>query len=494
VAINGQGFTKSTNLQVAGVVWSNLQFISSSLLNITLSGPGNLAGKLFVLTDAGNSTRYFSNLIPSSLQDEVGSAGIHPIFPATTYVYAGASTFDWWLENDSTSPIQVTFNALLQVCTPCQGNPRPASKTITVPAGGWYFAQYDYQGSWPAEGGLLTASAPIHVLQAAIPSTGPLPELNPTALSAGNGPFVNYECLDVIDYRLGDANPSITCNSYPYQNVIAGTDDGNPWMQASLAPRSYQTLQVSFNPADLGVGSHVGVVKGSSAYGEADTPFQLNIHPKATISTNTFSLVFYPPANGASTIQITSTSPAVPITVTSSASWLTVTPTSGTTPATITASVDPSTPANQNATITIQGPGNAVVIPVNTFDPFVANSGNPVFVAKAGDTKPQVVSTLTSESPMVGAVSTNSGGQWLSVTVLPPGSTSSGYYALNIVANPSGLAAGVYQGTVTVTQPTAGFSPTVPVSVTLPIWGNSAPPLTVSPPSLTLTPGLPQVR
>src|ERR1700682_5924942 len=35
-AINGRGFTSSTTLRLDGVAWSNLQFINTSLLNITL--------------------------------------------------------------------------------------------------------------------------------------------------------------------------------------------------------------------------------------------------------------------------------------------------------------------------------------------------------------------------------------------------------------------------------------------------------------------------
>ncbi len=492
VAINGQGFSNSTNLQLDGVAWSNLQFIGSSLLNITLTGPANLAGKLLVLTDkAGSSARYYSSLTPTTVNDEVGSPGIWPIFPVTTHVSGGSSGLNWWFENDSANPIDVTFSAFSDVCTPCAGNPFPPSKTITVPAGTWYFAYYNpYGGGWPILGALMTATAPIHVLQAAIPASGPLPELNPTALSAG-GTFRIYGCIvNAIDYRLGDPAPQpITCDLYtPFTEISVGTDDGNPWMRISSVMGSPTKVQVTFYPDYLTIGSHIGVVRSvlpGSPPQSLYSVFPLNVHENATIAVSPPTSAFPIPFTGPVTFSVTSTSPSVPITVSSSASWLHVTPSSATTPATLSAEVDSSAPPAGEATITIQGPANVAAISIETYISGLFGNLSSTFVAKAGDTTLQTT-MLSAAYPLHGTATTDSGGNWLSVmSAQPQGSDSD--WTLSLQADPSGLPVGLYHGTVTVTEDFPGV-PEVPVNVVLSIWGDPIPALAVSPASLMLTP------
>jgi hypothetical protein len=130
VAINGQGFTAKTRLQLGGVAWANLQFVNSSLLTFTLTGSADLTGRLLQLEDAnGTKTRYNSNLTPTSLQNDAGISGYSPIFPVATYTSVYSDRYVW-LENPALDPIDVTLSALLDVCTPCRGNTLPPTQTI----------------------------------------------------------------------------------------------------------------------------------------------------------------------------------------------------------------------------------------------------------------------------------------------------------------------------------------------------------------------------
>src|SRR6202171_3449390 len=261
---------------------------------------------------------------------------------------------------------------------PCRGLPTPMRK-LTVPAGGIYLA-YQYFGV--SEFVIYAnASAPIRVLRG-IPPSPQLPDLHPTDLSPSSySGGVNCGVFTtVVDYRVGDLPPKqLTCEPFlplplPMESVTPGTDDGNPWLQASPVPGSDTKFTVSMDPAGLALGSHVGVVTAAlsgAPIGSVSTTFKLNVHAEATIAAQIDpGLRFAVPSPVQSGITVTSTSPSVPITVSSSESWLIVTPTSATTPARREVSVAPSAPIGANAMITIRGPGNSLVLSAGTFGYF----------------------------------------------------------------------------------------------------------------------------
>jgi uncharacterized protein (TIGR03437 family) len=494
VAIKGQGFSNSTQLELDGVAWSNLQYVSPSLLNISLAGTADLTGKLFQLTDAsGSTTRYYSSLTPSSVQDE-SQSGYWPIFPAVRYEATYASPDYLWFENDTGSPIGVVLTPVLAPCTTCDGEPVAPDKTITVPAGGIYLAYYDYSpaGDFPASAVSVTASAPIRMLLGLAPSSAPLPDLNATALSPVAGAAaVSCNASTVVDYRMGDAAPApIPCSASlgPGENVTsltAGTDDGNPWLQVSPVQGSTTNITVLINPAGLALGTHLGVVTvalSGGTTGSAYIRIVFNVNANAIIAASSNALSFEVTSTVPAGIVVTSTSPSVPITASSSASWLTITPTSATTPATLTASITPSAPPYATATITVKGPGNTLVISVDTdIVGFLTGNTNLTFTAQAGTTTP-MTGSVTAVSPFDFTTATDSGGNWLSAVAAAPAGPNLDW-TLTVQANPSGLVAGLYHGTVTATPTsvTALGSTPIPVSVTLSIWNNSASPPVVSP-------------
>ncbi len=484
VGILGDGFSKSTKLRLEGVAWSNLQYVSPTSLSLTLTGPSDLTGKLFELTDEGGvSTRYYSDLTPTSLQDDLGNTGYFPIFPAATLRFSYSGKY-FWLENDSSSPIDVKLGVSFQICTPCHYM-QPTPRTVTVPAGGVYLVYFDYSRIGGAVDTTITASAPIRFLQGLAPSAAAIPELSPTALRSDASRTMSCNSDSngtiVLNVQLGDPpTQPIQCSASfgatgVANTVLAGTDDGNSWLHASLLPN--RNITVSVDPSGLGLGSHTGVVTASAdgdLFGWAHSIFQVNVNPFPTISAQVvvgaglyFDSFYHAP--DPRKITVTSNSPSVPFFITSSDSWLTATPSSGTTPATVTVSAAPSTPPGKSATLTITGPGNTVALPAaissnNYFRPVT-------FTAKAGSVTVLTSSQFTS-GPLDLQATTESGGNWLSAAAVPVGGAS-GTLEVKLQADPSGLAAGQYHGTVTVTPMGATSSNLIPV--TLSVWSDPTP-------------------
>jgi uncharacterized protein (TIGR03437 family) len=133
-----------------------------------------------------------------------------------------------------------------------------------------------------------------------------------------------------------------------------------------------------------------------------------------------------------------------------------------------------------NGQIAIAGSNNTVSVPVqvtvyNSSTVLTVSPSAVTFSVQTGSAAPPVQMAYVS-GPLTGAVisaSTSLGGNWLSVSI------SSGQLA--IAANPVGLAAGAYSGTITLTSPTSTAPASLPV--TLVIW-NRQPALSVSPSSI----------
>ena len=91
------------------------------------------------------------------------------------------------------------------------------------------------------------------------------------------------------------------------------------------------------------------------------------------------------------------------------------------------------------------------------------------------------VSATAVGQPFTFATSTVTGGNWLSAT--SPVRTTPG--SVQVTANPAGLAAGTYQGSVTINNPNSN-PPTVTVAVTFTVQASATPQLRVSPASLSV--------
>jgi len=194
-------------------------------------------------------------------------------------------------------------------------------------------------------------------------------------------------------------------------------------------------------------------------------------------------------------LSITSASGAVSFTIFSNANnpqWLKVnggTAFNGTTPATVTVTADPTglNPNTYTSSLSVFGAGSstAVTVPVSfTVSTIGVNPSSITFPSYTqGGTVPPPQSITLSGPPgsYTATPATQSGGQWLSVTPTS-GNVPGAVTATVNAAVLTGLATGVYQGSITITPVgTANNTPiVVPVSLTV----LPTPPVTVNPASI----------
>jgi trimeric autotransporter adhesin len=272
---------------------------------------------------------------------------------------------------------------------------------------------------------------------------------------------------------------------------------------------------VAVNAAGLAVGTYEGIITITpigTQFQPAGPPVQIAVGLTVTNSSIVNQIVssgarFYPGSPQSDTFSITPdqlTGPfAANVFTDSGGNWLSATPVSGTTPAqiTVTASSGSLAPGVYSGVVTVQGanggifaiptmltvPGGLQLLPQN---PVVFTMG-PGESTPAPQTFPIPVGCLGScgsppssppkVPPFQTAVSTHSGGNWLSATPAVAGT------AVTVSVNPAGLTPGVYAGVVTLTST---GSPTAQIPVALSLWTGPTPALVASPPAITVSAAL----
>jgi uncharacterized protein (TIGR03437 family) len=161
---------------------------------------------------------------------------------------------------------------------------------------------------------------------------------------------------------------------------------------------------------------------------------------------------------------------------------------SGSTPATVSVSVDPSglLPGTYSSSVSIFGGANNLSVSISLTVSNIGASPSSVsftgYTAGSGNVPAQQSITLTgATTTFTAAASTTTGGSWLQVT--PTSGTSPGtiFAVLNTVIVP-GLAAGTYQGSITIT-PTSG-TVTTPVVIPVSLTVSTAPVVVLTPSAL----------
>ena len=287
-------------------------------------------------------------------------------------------------------------------------------------------------------------------------------------------------------------------------SVSASSKEG--WL--SVKPTTGTTsksISISANPAGLAAGTYSGtVIVDSPGAANSPIPFPVTftVTPVPTFALSPELLTFAakagenPPAP--QTITISSSSGGAlgySVNASSTGGWLSATSASGITPGPITVTANPAGLAagSQTGTITVtskdasSGPQVvAVVFNVNPADlPTLAVApATLAFVGQAGGTSPasQTVLTSSSKAAINYTVSAVSKGGWLSAaanTGATPGS-------LKITANPSGMAAGTYSGTIILTSPDAA-NPSQAVEVSFTVTAATLPTLNILPATLSFT-------
>jgi uncharacterized protein (TIGR03437 family) len=292
--------------------------------------------------------------------------------------------------------------------------------------------------------------------------------------------------------------------------VSATVSTTQQWL--SVTPNQGSTtagqVTVNVNPAGLPAGDYTGTVTITSA-GAANSPITIPVTLRLTntvqINATPASLYFVfqtgQTAPNQQVIQITSTGQALPVQVaaaTSScgANWLAAGSPNQQTPASVFVGVNPAgiTPQTCTGTVTItaQGAANSPLqIPVvfvvsNTPLLNVSPTSFNITVQQGQNAQTQAIS-LTSTDPVQqlqfqAIAATSSGGLWLLVG--PNTGTTPGNLVVQFQT--AGLAAGSYEGTITITSPGLPQPLTIPVRLTVTSLSN----LALSPGSLTFS--LPQ--
>jgi uncharacterized protein (TIGR03437 family) len=496
VRINGTGFSAATTTTIDEVAISNTQFAGPGEIDLTLGGAADLTGKRVVLRNPDGSQLEYFPAIPSVPDLAPAYApSIQPLLSMQTWTSA-AVTFTMRggaiaLQNSNPTAVDVILQMRNPVAT------QIGQTTVTIPPG----ALNVYATSGGGDGFRAFAALPVRMLGMGYPFPQPgQPGLYLVAPGPTVPPLQQLTAAPAavsFQWQTGTAAPApVDVSLYSMQihsnftfRVASPAAPFSATLTATTAPA---ILTVAVNPIGLSPGTYTGhIILTPEGPNLAVTtiPLSLTVGTAALLAVDFQSLTFSGPDNDWQSLTVASNGNPVAFTMAASDSsgphWLSVTPSAATTPAqlTITANSTNLGEGVYNGQIVITGSNNAVTVPVQltVSASYIYNisPASVTFSVPAGSAPPPPQTVIVAGAGSVAAfsASTSSGGPWLSVSPAP-----SGQLAAVIAANPAGLKAGTYSGTVTLTSPASPLPATIPV--TLVIW-DKEPALTVTPLSVT---------
>jgi uncharacterized protein (TIGR03437 family) len=332
------------------------------------------------------------------------------------------------------------------------------------------------------------ATIQVTLVVSALPTLTP----NPASLSFSyqvNG--TNNAMSQTIQLTAGslDATFGFTGDSWVTTNPSSGTVHANqslPVTVTIVAPFP-STCTVTSSPCSPALNL---TITGAPT---KNIPIAVTVSNSPLLNLNTTPLSFNyqigtaQPAAISVTPGSTSTSTALPYTVTASTTWLVVTPTSGTTPTPVSIGVDPSKlgAGTYNGTVSFVAGGMTQSISVTlnvTNNPLLVASPTSLWFAyQIGQSFPAlqtVALTSSSGAPLIYSATTTA--SWLILTGQVNGTTDSSF---NVSANTFGLSANTYTGQIAITvmnQATGAALTSVNIPVTLYVSANAL--LLVTPP------------
>ena len=404
--------------------------------------------------------------VPAIQNVSIASTGVPLGFSVTTATDAGGN----WL-----------------AATPAAGA-TPGTLAVSVnPAGlaaGVYRGTVSISSGGPF-GGPQTLRVTLTVSDTALMVSSPS-ALTFTSPGGGGSPSIQTVSLTSTD---------ITSLSF---SVSTTTGSGGNWLLVGpLSGSTPANLNVTVNPAGLSPGTYTGSVVIASPpapNSPQTTPVTLRITPTTSLAIAPASLNFSQVAGGpspaAQTLSLSSSGSALSFLASATASggnWLSASPAVATTPGSVTVSVNAAglAPGTYSGSITVTSTGAAnspLAVPVNltVTAPALALSPSALSFSfltggAAPGAQPLAVSGGGTGLTFAVSATTAGGGGWLSAT--PASGTTPAN--LSVAVNPAGLAAGVYNGTITITAAGVSNSPQA-VNVTLTVTT-----LVVTPPSVT---------
>lgn len=508
VPVYGTGFTASTTVTIDGVEIASSEFVSAQEIDVTLGGAAELVGKRARVTQGGVEFDYFcfAPNAPLNFPENTtfGSvvATVQPLFPmveATALTSPGQDGAVMEVQNPNSSA------ATVSVALTTNFSQFAGEQTLTIPAGSW--AIFDGASSTSFQ---MTSNLPVRAVVMSFCGNAPSAELpvcpsaaSPADFSSLTAPVLSPASL-AFAWQAGSQSSTITEQiwfSGATRTVTASVTEGSSWLAVNqpelLGPSPFE---VSVNASQLAPGTYQGAIQVSEIFGPSATlPVSLTVSGTAapaiaaTPATLSFSTPSYSATPYTQTIQVTSSGGSVPFSIGAPQGvgvtpWVQVSPMSGTTPATLSVTWNPATVTGPNfqlaysSSFTIYGPASTVSVPVSlnitgvqTSQNFAGETGQGpnglVFSAQTGSgPQTQTISVLP-----VATVTATSDQAWLSVAPGPQTAT------VVATVTPAGLAPGVYNGNVTVSQ--AGLAPAT-VPVTLGVW-STPPALSITPTSMT---------
>jgi uncharacterized protein (TIGR03437 family) len=324
-----------------------------------------------------------------------------------------------------------------------------------------------------------------------------------TASAAGTAPPLTAATGSLsFNYQIGGTVPPSQTDTVTATganlSLSATTNSGGNWLTVSPSSgASSVVLTISASPGSLAVGTYTGAINVTSlqAANNLSIPVTLSVTQVSsafTASPSSLSFAYQtggsPPGSQNLTV---GASPAASIAFTASASttsggnWLAVNPGSGTTSGIVTISVNPAglNPGAYSGSIAISGgaTNSPLSVPV-TLTVTAVLSANPTSLAFSYQTGGSAPASQSLHISASGSVTLNvnaaaSGGNWLSVSPAIASTPSD----LTISVNPTGLSAGTYNGSITVSSLNASNNLSVPVTLSV----SSQPLLSVTPTTLT---------
>ncbi len=539
----GVNLTVGTGTGTTGLASSpsSFSFTGSQTLTLSVTDPSATTFTAYVNTQSGGQWLTINNnysaggTLPTNLNVTVNAANL-----TSGQTYSGTILITSSPDNQTLQvPVSVTpggtgTNPALQIT--------PASVSLSSPAGSTNLVTQTL--SITSNTGGLTYTATVSTStggqwlivapgSGTIPATNVSVYANPAGLSAGTyygtinfstqGSVVVSQAVPVTFVVGGGVTGQVapTSLSFAYQsgistavptqtvlvNGVVGSsystsityNSGSNWLSVSpptgtITSNAPANLTVSITNLALPGGTYSATLTVTTTTATQSIPVNLTVTTAPVLTSNPGSFYFQAQAGGGSPgaqnlILNTSSGVALSYTLTVSNSWITVTtPSSLTTPSYLAVQVNPqSLPSGLNVgtiTVAAAGAGNTpLVIPV-----VVAVVGGVTvtptalsFSALTGGASPGSQVLSVSASTATAFVASASGGSWLSVS--PTTATTPSY--VTVTVNSTGLASGVYNGTVAISA--GGTTQNIPVVLTVSTSGGTGGNITLSPSTLSFT-------
>jgi uncharacterized protein (TIGR03437 family) len=512
VPVHGSGFTSSTTVTIDGVEIASTTFVSPDEVDVTLGGAAELVGKRARVIDSGVEFDYFcfqpNDPVNFPERTYFGNvvASVQPLFPifaATGFAgYSGIIGGVVEVQNPNATAASVVFSSVNSGGGVSVGG---SAAPVSIPAGSWAIFDAGTDSDFGVNSSLPVRVVPMWFcgdaveLPVCLGSAAPVDDRG-----AGASPPVLAPSSLAFAWQMGSSilpGSRTVSVAASYAVALAATvTSGASWLSVTMQNEFSSSLSVSVNPSQLPLGTYQGSVLLTQSYGPPVTlPVTLTVTDSAvpiistTPSTISFTVPEFNSAPYSRTIAVTSDFGSASFTVTpvANVAWLKISPLSGTTPAMLTVTWDAAVTSQfyyqQNSTpgsIVITGLANQVTIPatfnvtgLQTFQTYLGLSGSGPnglsFSAQTGS----AAQTQTINFSPAGAVSVVTNQPWMTAAEVTGGSNQT----VTVTVNPAGLAAGVYTGTVTLSEP--GIAP-IAVPVMLGVW-SSPPQLTISQSSFT---------